>query len=272
MTLPLVLLHGFSGHAESWAEVRASLPGERPVWCPPILGHGGHGDHGGPGGHDVALLDLERDAAACSFVAEVDRLAAGIAARFGAPVHVAGYSLGGRLALGLLARHTTLLGRATLIGAHPGLTTPEARAERVRSDEQWAELLERQGLTAFVAAWEAQPLFSTQGRLAKAVRERLRAQRLTHRPEGLAVAMRALGLGRMPPFAELCAGAGVLPTSLDRPVEFLIGEEDARFCALARALAATLPRAKVTIVPDAGHNLPLEAPAAVAAALSKEDP
>lgn len=265
MTLPLVLLHGFTGGAESWAEVSARLPGERSAWCPTILGHGGHG------GHDVTLQELERDAAACSFVAEVDRLASGIAARFSSPVHVVGYSLGGRLALGLLARHARLLGRVTLIGAHPGLTKPESRAERVRSDEHWAELLERQGLAAFVAAWEAQPLFSTQMRLAKAVRERLRAQRLTHRPEGLALAMRALGLGRMPTFAELCAGAGVLLAALELPVEFLVGGEDARFCALARELAATLPRAQVTIVPDAGHNLPLEAPSAVAAALSKEE-
>ena len=260
MTLPLVLLHGFTGDAESWAEVTARLPGERPVWCPPILGH------------DVTLQALEQDAAACDFVAEVDRLAAGIAARFGAPVHVAGYSLGGRLALGLLARHAKLFGRATLIGAHPGLTPPEARAERVRSDEQWAALLEQQGLGAFVAAWEAQPLFSSQRRLDKAVRERLRAHRLLHRPEGLALAMRVLGLGRMPPFVELCAGAGILPAALDLPVELLIGEEDARFCPLARGLAALLPRAKITIVPDAGHNLPLEVPGAVAAALSEEEP
>ncbi|HEX2572376.1 MAG TPA: alpha/beta fold hydrolase [Polyangia bacterium] len=260
MTLPLVLLHGFTGDAESWAEVRARLPGTRSVWCPPILGH------------DLSLRELERDATACGFVAEVDRLAAGIAARFDAPVHVAGYSLGGRLALALVARHTRLFGRATLIGAHPGLTKPEARVERVRGDEQWAELLEKQGMAAFVSAWEAQPLFSTQERLDKAVRERVRAHRLTHRPEGLALAMRALGLGRMPRLSELCAGAGTQPAALDLPVELLVGEEDARFCALARELAATLPRARVTIVPNAGHNLPLEVPGAVAAALSKEEP
>ena len=38
MTAPIVCLHGFSGHGESWAAVRAALPGRR-IESPTAFGH-----------------------------------------------------------------------------------------------------------------------------------------------------------------------------------------------------------------------------------------
>ena len=55
---------------------------------------------------------------------------------------------------------------------------------------------------------------------------------------------------------------------LTMPVAVLAGELDKKYVALAQRLAAELPRAELTIVAGAGHALPLEAPAAVAAALA----
>ena len=52
------------------------------------------------------------------------------------------------------------------------------------------------------------------------------------------------------------------------PVVVLAGERDAKFVAIAQRLAAGLPDAALTIVPGAGHALALEAPDAVAAAIS----
>ena len=54
---------------------------------------------------------------------------------------------------------------------------------------------------------------------------------------------------------------------LTMAVVVLAGERDAKFVALARRLAGALPGATLTVVPGAGHALPLEAPAAVAAAI-----
>jgi len=48
----------------------------------------------------------------------------------------------------------------------------------------------------------------------------------------------------------------------------LAGERDQKFVALARRLAQELPRAALTIVPHAGHALTLEAPGAIAAAIT----
>ena len=54
---------------------------------------------------------------------------------------------------------------------------------------------------------------------------------------------------------------------LRMPVAVLAGERDTKFVALAQRFAAGLLDATLTIVPGAGHALPLEAPAAVAAAI-----
>jgi 2-succinyl-6-hydroxy-2,4-cyclohexadiene-1-carboxylate synthase len=236
-----VLLHGFTGSPAAWDEVRAALAGT--VLCPAIVGH-------------------TRDTPpATDFNAEVDRLAALIAKGGIARAHLCGYSLGARLALGLLVRHPALFARATLIGVHPGL--PEhgrERVERAAGDERWARLAER-STAEFIGQWEAQPLFATQQALPtepRAAQARLRAQ---HDGAALAAALRALSLARMPDWRPH------LP-QLKLPAHLIAGERDAKFVALARQMERLLPQASVTIVAGAGHNVLLERPAAIVAALT----
>jgi pimeloyl-ACP methyl ester carboxylesterase len=52
------------------------------------------------------------------------------------------------------------------------------------------------------------------------------------------------------------------------PVALVVGERDQKFRAIATEMAAGLPRATVVVVPGAGHAVHLEAPAAVAGAIS----
>ena len=237
-----VLLHGFTGSPAAWDEVRVALVKHGPLLCPALVGHAADT---GP---------------ATSFVAEVDRLARAITATGLERSHLCGYSLGARLALGLLARYPTLFARATLIGVHPGLPEQGSeRVERAASDERWARLAERD-LPEFMSQWRAQPLFATQGALPpdrRAAQERLRAE---HDGAALGGAMRALSLARMPDWRPLLAHLAV-------PVHLIVGELDARFVDLARPMAADIPQATLTIVPAVGHNVLLERPSAIIAAL-----
>lgn len=250
---PLVLLHGFTGAPASFDGVRALLPGGRTV-APSLLGH---------------APDLGAATGVTDFDGEVDRLGqlldrAGVTSQ--SPAHLVGYSLGARLSLGLLChpQHGRRFVRATLIDGHAGLTDPAEREARVAADEAWVDLLLNHGLLAFVAAWEAQPLFHTQRLLPEPVRRSQREQRLRHDPAGLALALRALTLGRMPSlWAHL--------SRLELPVQVLVGSEDHKFRALGERLTAALPQGRLGCIAGAGHNLLLEAPAAVAAALGQGD-
>ncbi len=235
-----VLIHGFSGSPASWRRVQALL--DAPAVAPAVGGHGAK-------------------AGAVSFGAEIDRLAAGIREVARPPRIVVGYSLGGRLALGLLVRHPDLFRGGALIGANPGIGCETERAVRRQADERWARLIEERGLAAFDREWSALPLFRSQRGLDDAALLEQRGIRLGHDPNRLAAAMRAFSLGAMPDYRPALPGVGC-------PVDLIAGGLDAKFAALARKMAEKVPEASVRIIDGAGHNVPLEAPEELARLLN----
>lgn len=249
-----VLLHGFAGAPSSWDDVLAELRPAIPPIVPWLCGHSG---------------ERPITTAACGsgvdFTAEVARLGELVAVvprNLGERCIVVGYSLGGRLALGLSLERPELFDAAVLVSTHPGLESERERSERCSTDERWALLLEQRGVEPFVAAWEAQPVFAGQERLASPVLERQRRVRLAHDPRALAGAMRALSLGRMPCYSDRLSSARL-------PMTWLAGERDLKFRALAEAAAPRSSRSRVEIVSGCGHNLPLEAPRELAASLQR---
>jgi 2-succinyl-6-hydroxy-2,4-cyclohexadiene-1-carboxylate synthase len=242
---PLVLLHGFTGSAASWDQAVLGAPSNVTL-RPALLGHG---------------PETERTREVATFADEVARLAELLPPE---PVHLAGYSLGARLALALAVTHPGRLARLTLVSGQPGLASETERAARRLSDARWCALLETRGIEAFVAEWEEQPLFASQARLSPAERDRHRQGRLAHDPLGLARSLRVTGLGEMP---DLLPALG----ALDIPVTLLAGELDTKFAALATRMAGALRLPSVVLATGAGHDLLLEAPDLVRAALLAEN-
>lgn len=238
------LLHGFMQSPAAWEPLRAALPSDARVCCPTLLGHG------------------TTPSAAC-FDDEVDRLAREL--RELPRCDLVGYSLGARVALRLAIKYPQLFRRVTLIGVHPGIDDEVEREGRALLDEARAKSLVQDGIEAFVDAWEREPLFATQSRVDAGVRARHRAMRLTHQPEALAQSLRVMGLGRMPP-------QGPALTNLEVPVDLVVGAEDVRFRGIALRMAEELPRCRIHVVPHTGHDVPLEAPAALARIVVKEWP
>jgi len=238
-----VLLHGFTGSPRSFRRLRAGLGG-RPVLAPALTGH-----DGGPGNARVRTFDDE-----------IERIARLVSESGFQGSHLLGYSLGARVALGLLARHPELFGRATLIGCHPGLGDEIARSERREADRRWCELLETRGLEPFVDAWQAQPLFSSQRRLPVSLLEEQRHDRLGHHPLGLCQALSCLGLAEMPDFSEC------LPR-IECELSLFVGSLDEKFLELEKSMLRRSARATLSVVEGVGHNVLLERPEALLTAL-----
>jgi 2-succinyl-6-hydroxy-2,4-cyclohexadiene-1-carboxylate synthase len=235
---PLLLLHGFTQTGRGWDEVARHLGGERyrPL-APDLRGHGAAGSR--------RPIDMD----AC--VADVAALAPG---RFA----LAGYSMGGRIALHVALAHPGRVSRLVLVSTTAGIEDPEERARRRAGDERLAAWMERRTMVAVADRWGAQPLFAGQRAEVAAA---ARADRLANDPAHLAAALRGIGTGAMAPLWGRLS-------ELAMPAVVLAGERDAKFVELGRRLAEGLPDAALTIVPGAGHALALEAPAAVAAALA----
>ncbi len=244
----VVLIHGFSGSPDSWSRVRPLLA--VPSHAPAVGGHACR---------SALVPAVAGDP--WTFEGEVDRLASEVRAVAPGTRYVAGYSLGGRLALGLLVRHPGLFAGAALIGANPGIGDERKRAERRDVDEAWARLIEERGLAAFDREWSKLALFASQSRLEPERLEEQRRIRLGHGRAALASAMKTLSLGAMPDYRPF------LP-SVSCPVELVAGSLDTKFSSLARQMAGLLPAATVRLVDGIGHNVPLEAPARLAGLLN----
>ena len=233
MAPALVLLHGFTQTRQSWRRTVLALgAGRYRALVPDLPGHG-------QAVHRTASFD------ACT--AYVRALAPD---RF----TLAGYSMGGRIALHAALQLQPQLDRLVLIGASPGLADPAEREARRAADEALAERIEAIGVEAFVTEWGAQPLFAGQPERVAAAAH---ADRLRNRPAGLAAALRGLGTGAMEPLWERLG-------ELTIPVTLVTGERDAKFREIAERMAERLPAARLVVVPGAGHAAHLEQPEAVA--------
>ncbi len=217
-----------------------------------------HGFGGTPAAFDSLLrfesLDAQDvlrpsiSAGGSSFEEEVDR----VAALLPEGTDVFGYSLGGRIALGLLARHPGRVRSLVLAGAHPGLDEPAARRERRLLDAQRAEQVATLGVGPFFEGWDAQPLF---GRRPRPDRTGLTAP-------ALARMFRVLGLGTMPSYWEALSRARCA-------LSYLVGEDDDRYLDIARRVAVVCPDARILTVPASDHDVLGCQPEFVASAIAE---
>jgi 2-succinyl-6-hydroxy-2,4-cyclohexadiene-1-carboxylate synthase len=252
---PLVLLHGFLGSPSDFepvVEVVLERGGPRTITGLPLAGH-----------PEIPTTKAERSLERSAFTDELDRLARRIAERHSVPVDLVGYSMGGRLALGLAVEHPELVHRLVLVSSRRGLDHETERAARRDNDETWARLIEQEGLELFLRKWWAQSLFATLQNLPRPLLEREFARRRKLDPVGLAWALRHLGLGSQPSFEREVK-------ELTVPSIVITGELDEKFQILNRQLVEQLPNAQAVVVKGHGHHLLLEAPEAVGRAIVGE--
>ncbi|MFZ0384585.1 MAG: 2-succinyl-6-hydroxy-2,4-cyclohexadiene-1-carboxylate synthase [Solirubrobacteraceae bacterium] len=238
MSPAVVLLHGFTNTARSWDDVVAALPAGYRSLAPDIRGHG--------------AASAIRPVTLRGVIEDIDAAAP---ERF----TLAGYSMGGRIALHAALELPERVRRLVLVGASPGLKGAVARAERRAADERLADVAERLTITEFSDRWAKTPVLAGQ---PDDVRAAVDADRRRNRPDGLAAALRGLGTGALPSLWPRLR-------ELEIPVELIVGELDAKFRATAAQMAQELPDAHVTVVAGAGHAVHLERPGAVAEIISR---
>jgi 2-succinyl-6-hydroxy-2,4-cyclohexadiene-1-carboxylate synthase len=243
---PLVLLHGFTGNAATWAEVAAALPGFRCVAIDLV----GHGETDKPA--EVSRYAMQ--ACVADVLGVIDEL------ELDQPA-LLGYSMGARVALQVAAKAQERFSALILESGSPGLRTARERSEREEGDMLLAERLQRGGLSAFIDFWEAQSLFASHQNLPSSVWDQQRSQRLHNDPLGLANSLRGMGTGRQSSLWEW------LPR-LNLPTLLLAGELDTKYVSINEEMAGLIPEAQLQVIEQSGHTVHLEQPAAFLNALT----
>nr|WP_265101582.1 2-succinyl-6-hydroxy-2,4-cyclohexadiene-1-carboxylate synthase [Klebsiella aerogenes] len=232
----MVFLHGFSGDRDEWRTVGESFP----AWPRLYLDLPGHG-----GSADIAVD---------GFTGVSELLQATLNSYNILDYWLIGYSLGGRVAMNFACQPRAGLRGLIVEGGHPGLQDEVSRQARRGNDSAWAERFRREPLVQVFADWYQQPVFAS---LNAAQRASLVALRRRNNGATLAAMLEATSLARQ----------GDLRPSLqarDFPFHYLCGERDAKFRAIAQALAAD-----THIIHHAGHNAHRDNPAAVIACLAQ---
>jgi len=219
----LLLLHYFGGSEQTWGPVMDRLAGGFRCLALDFTGWG------------------DSDAAGTYTVADMADDAAGIAAALGLTHYtLIGHSMGGKAAQALAARQP--LGLESLLLVAPSPLSPEPMTAQDRTDLRaaWGSELAARATLAHIARLPLSPEIA-----ALVIADNLRASR---------AAWEAW------PDAGSREGLSALACEIAVPTHILAGELDPVMSLdlLRREVQAHIPGATLTVVPGAGHLLPLE--------------
>ena len=236
--LPLVLLHAFPLDHGMW--LRQEPLGESlRLIVPDLRGFGGS-----TGSVPRGIADLADDVAALLDGLHLER-----------PAVICGVSMGGYVAQHVAARHPDHVAALVLVDTKLEADTPEARAARVDLAGKVGRLGQSILADAMIPRLLAVPRSDADPAVvARHAENRALLQALVERQPVATIQAALAALGDRPDMTAALARVEV-------PTLLVVGAEDQITPpACLEAAEAIIPRAKLLIVPAAGHLVPLEAP------------
>ncbi|GAA5196794.1 alpha/beta hydrolase [Arthrobacter gyeryongensis] len=230
---PVLLLHGWASTSAYWEPLATELlDAGRTVWIVDLPGYH-RGDVLPPG------FQWTLEAAADSVAA--------VAVRNASPVHIAGHSMGGSVALTLAAANPELVASVALIGMVPA-----------PPNEVFRSILESQLRQGFIDD-------ATRAKCMKAWFGALSPEDHRLLSRGFELPFEVLGPSGL---AAMAGVAADVPEKVTAPTLVIAGVGDRlRSPEQAQAFVAASPLRRLVAIPDAGHSVHWERPRACALAL-----
>ena len=245
--MPVMGLHGFLGEGSDWLPVANAMPAEIQWILPDLPGHGESVELPAPGGYEF-------ESAADALVEILDEWGLERAA-------LAGYSMGGRVALYLALRRPDRFSKVMVVSGSPGIADPQERIARAARDDQIAIRLRSEPPKQFLREWYRQPIFASLVDRPDLVDPWIERRR--HRPtDEWAMALQGMSTGRQPNLWPELARMSI-------PARFVAGGRDPKFTDLARTMSQNAPGSRLEVLAEAGHAPHAECPEAFAAVLAR---
>ena len=161
---------------------------------------------------------------------------------------IAGYSLGGRLALKAMSDFPDAWEGAVILSAHPGLDDRGAREMRRDIDGDWARRARDMNWPDFLELWNSQPVLANSPASDRQLD-------LEKRRDAIAMAFDHWSLGIHDVLREPLK-------EFDQPVLWITGADDEKFHGVGEEMAEVFSKFEHVALPEHGHRV-LDSPAAV---------
>ena len=237
----LVLIHGFMGSGADWQSVTDEIRPHHPdlrLLMPDLPGHGRTPYTSGDGDFHVFIDGLHQ---------RLQQECRG-------PVFLAGYSLGGRVAMALATAWPDAYQGLLVESASPGISDAGERAARLAADRQLLDavlrhpagsLAREEAQRHFLQSWYANPIFT--GFSQWSGYSKLLERKAREDARGWQESMALLSTGNMP---DLRPGL----SRLRIPAVYVCGNLDEKYCSTGRELARD-GRFRLHCIEDASHNI-----------------
>jgi 2-succinyl-6-hydroxy-2,4-cyclohexadiene-1-carboxylate synthase len=238
---PFVLVHGFTGSRDDWADVLPALAELGPTITLDQRGHGGSTNPGTPGAY--SLEQLVRDLARFFDALGIERC------------DLLGHSMGGMVCLRFTLDHPERVASLVLMDTAPGPIAHQAR----RIFEIGGKIAREQGMAALFAAMRAQASSDPSRPLAaRRAEETMGPERYWERIRAKIEAMDPEAFATLGPLLTDHEGLDSRLGEIRCPTTVLVGEEDTAFLAPSRALEAGIAGARLVEIPAAAHSPQIE--------------
>jgi 2-succinyl-6-hydroxy-2,4-cyclohexadiene-1-carboxylate synthase len=234
---PIVFLHGFTGDSSDWQFLFNKLSGN---FLPVAIDLVGHGKSSSP-----------PDPKHYTCTAIVHQLNSIFSQLNFKNIILAGYSMGGRVALSYCLKHSSQISAAILESTTPGIEDICLKKERVEFDLLLAEKIKNEGVESFINFWFDTPLFKSLKNLPGF--DIIRNKRLQNSKTGLANSLLSFSTGLMNSYWDKLH-------SLTFPVLLISGNIDSKYTKINKEMKTKFPSAIHKRVSECGHNVHIEKP------------
>lgn len=237
---PIIFLHGFTGSVTDWKFVTDQLPENlTPIFIDLI----GHGKSESP--NSIKYYKAKFQIEILKYIIEYLNLK---------KVILAGYSMGGRLALLFTMKNYTLVESLILESTSFGIENEQERKERIKSDQKLAEQIGNSSVEEFIKNWMKAPLFGTLKNVGFERFETLKNRKIeTNNLIGLKNSLLGFSTGKMENYFLVLNDFNV-------KTMLIVGELDEKFVKINKIANSLLPNSKLVIVKQSGHNVHFEKP------------